>query len=190
MAKKNEFKPDKPYSGFWAKLLLTPTQRRGVLKWSLYALTLVALSVIQDVMLCRLRIFGATTELIPCAIFMICLLEGMDRGSVFSLIASVLYVFSGSAAGIYCIVFITVLAVMVTFLRQRWLQSGFGTALLCTGVSMLVYEMAVFLIGLFLGLTTFSRIGSFFMTAVLTTVVVPVLYPVFKAIGGGDIWKE
>ena len=190
MAKKNEFKPDKPYSGFWGKLILTPLQRRSVLKWSLYALTLVVLSAIQDVLLCRLDIFGATTELVPCGIFMICLLEGMDRGSVFALIASVLYLFSGSAAGIYCIVFITVLAVFATWLRQSFLQSGFGAAVICTSAAMLIYEMLVFLFGVFLGMTTFSRIGSFLVCALLTAVTTPILYPILKAIGGGDIWKE
>ena len=118
MAKKYEFKPDKPYSGFWGKLLLTRLQRRGVLKWSLYALVLVALSVLQDVLLCRVRIFGASTELVPCGIFLICILEGMERGSVFALIASLIYLFSGSAAGVYSIVFITALAVGVSWLRQ------------------------------------------------------------------------
>jgi hypothetical protein len=121
---------------------------------------------------------------------MICLLEGMDRGSVFALIASVLYLFSGSAAGIYCIVFITVLAVLAAWLRQSYLQSGFGAAMICTAAAMLVYEMMVFLFGVFLGMTTFSRIGSFFVCAVLTMVPAPVLYPILKAIGGGDIWKE
>lgn len=190
MAKKYEFKPDKPYSGFWGKLLLTRLQRRGVLKWSLYALVLVALSVLQDVLLCRVRIFGASTELVPCGIFLICILEGMERGSVFALIASLIYLFSGSAAGVYSIVFITALAVGVSWLRQSYLQSGFGAAMLCTGIAMLVYEVAVFAIGAFLGMTTLPRIGSFCVTALLTMLAAPVIYPVLKAIGGGDIWRE
>lgn len=190
MAKKYDFKPDKPYSGFWAKLMLTPVQRRTVLKWVLYALLLVALSVVQDVLLCRVRILGATTELIPCGIFLICLLEGMEDGCVFALIASTVYLFSGTAAGIYSIVFITALAVFACWFRQAWLQKGFGAALICTGLAMLVYELATFLFGIFLGLTTFGRIGSFLLTAALTVLFIPVLYPVCKAIGGGDVWKE
>ena len=60
--KKYEFKPDKPYSGFWGKLILTPLQRRSVLKWSLYALLLIVMSVLQDVVLCRLRFFGGNAS--------------------------------------------------------------------------------------------------------------------------------
>ena len=190
MAKKYEFKPDKPYSGFWEKLLLTRLQRREVLKWLLYGLFLLALSVVQDVLLSRVRLFGTTTELVPCAIFMICLLEGLERGCVFALVASLLYLFSGSAAGTYAIVLITVLAVGVMFLRQSWLQKGFPTAMLCTGAAMILYELAVFVVCLFLGMTTFGRIGSFFMTALLTMVTAPAMYPVLKAIGGREIWKE
>ena len=73
MAKRNEFKPDKPRSGVLSKLFLTQLQRRSLLKWGIYALLLLVLSVVQDVLLCRVRLFGATTELVPCTIFLICL---------------------------------------------------------------------------------------------------------------------
>ena len=59
MAKKYEFKPDKPYSGFWEKLLLTRLQRKGLLKWSLYALSLLVLSVVA----------GAVTGMLAALLF-------------------------------------------------------------------------------------------------------------------------
>ena len=58
MAKKYEFQPDKPYSNWLSKLQLTKQQQKQTLKWCLYALLLVVLSVAQDVVLCRMRIFG------------------------------------------------------------------------------------------------------------------------------------
>jgi hypothetical protein len=121
---------------------------------------------------------------------MICLLEGLDRGSVFALCGSLFYLFSGSAAGVYSIVFITALAIFATWLRQSWLQKGMGAALICTAGAMLAYEIMVCAIGAFLGLTSLARIGSFCFCAVLTMVVAPLIYPVIKAIGGPDIWKE
>ena len=114
MARKYEFKPDKPRLGWLDTLVLTQKQRRSLLKWLLYGLVLLVLSILQDVLLSRLRLWGGTTELVPCGIFLICVLEGMERGSVFSLVASLLYLFSGSAAGAYSVVFITVVAVLVT----------------------------------------------------------------------------
>ena len=192
MAKKYEFKPDKPQHGFFSKLYLTPTQRRSMLKWALYGLVLVALSVVQDVLLCQLDIFGATTELVPCAIFLICLLEGVDNGTLFGLIAGCIYVFSGSSAGNYVIVLITVIGFLATLLRQSYLQKGFGAAMLCTTGAMVVYELAVFFISVFFSLTPISRVGVAAVRAALSLLAAPALYPLLQAIGkiGGEAWKE
>lgn len=192
MAKRNEFKPDKPRAGFFSKLYLTQKQRRTVLKWFLYALVLLALSALQDVILSRVRLFGATTELVPVGIFLICVLEGLESGSVFALVASACYVFSGTAAGVYCIVLITVLSVGVTFFRQSYLQRGFAAAMLCVAAAMLAYEIAVFSIGMVLSLTAWRRVGVFALTAVYSLIAAPVLYFITEKIGkvGGQSWKE
>ena len=192
MAKKNEFRQDRPHAGLLSKLYLTKKQRRSLLKWFLYAMVLVVLSVLQDVILCRYRLFGATSELVPCGIFLICVLQGLETGSVFALIASILYLFSGSADGVYSIVFITAIAIGVTFFRQGYLQKGLGAAMLCVGVAMLVYELAVFGITLFLGMITPGKITVFLLRAALSLVALPVLYPLCLSIGkiGGESWKE
>ena len=192
MAKKYAFKPDKNGASLLSRLYLTKKQRQSVLKWGLYALVLLVLSVLQDVVLCRIRIGGATTELVPCAIFLVCVMEGLEKGSVFALCASLLYLFSGSAPGAFCVVYITFAAVGVSFLQQSYLQKSFGAALICTALAMFVYELAVFITGLFLQLTLGVRILGFLITAALTCLSIPVLYPVFHAIGkiGGDAWTE
>ena len=192
MAKKYEFKPDKPQMTLADRLYLTKKQRAELLKWSLYALLLVALSVLQDVLLSRVRFFGVTTELVPVGIFLICLLEGLESGSVFALVASCLYQFSGTPGGTYSIVFITFLCVVVTMLRQAYLQKGFGSALLLTALAMVIYELMVLFIGAFFGLTAISRITGFLLTAGLSLVAVPVVYPIALTIGkiGGEVWKE
>ena len=192
MARKYEFKPDKPRSGLLGKLFLTQKQRRTLLKWLLYALVLLALSVLQDVLLCSVRLFGATTELVPCGIFLICLAEGLESGSVFALIASCLYLFSGTAAGYYSIVFLTFYGVLITFFRQAFLKKGLAASALCTTVGMIAYELSVFFVGLFLSMTTLSRIGGFLLTALMTCLTIPALHPLIRAISeiGGEAWKE
>ena len=67
MAKKYVFRPDKHRAKFFNQMMLTRKQRKQILKWSLYTLFLVVISVVQDVLLSRVRLFGATTELIPTA---------------------------------------------------------------------------------------------------------------------------
>ena len=174
------------------RLYLTKKQRRQLLKWSLYALILLVLSVTQDVWMSRMRLFGATTELVPVGIFLICLLEGLETGSVFALIASCLYQFSGTPGGTYSIVFITGLCILVTLLRQAYLQSGFGSAMLLTVLAMFLYELLAFGFGVFLEKTTIARLGGFLVTASLSLAVAPVLYPIALAVGkiGGEVWKE
>ena len=192
MAKKYEFKPDKLNPGLLEKLYITPQQRKRLLKWSLYTVLLLILSVLQDVIFCRLDIWGATTDLVPCCIFLICILEGVDAGGLFCLIASAVYFFSGTAPGAYCIPFIVFLGTIVTVFRQSYLQKGFGAAVLCSAVAMIVYEMLVFGTGVFLEQTYWGRIGVFALTAAISMVSVPILYPLCKVIGkiGGEIWIE
>ena len=189
---KKEFKFDKPHSGFWGKLYLTPKQRKSILKWTLYGVLLLVLSLLQDVVLCRFRLLGATTELVPVGIFLICILEGAESGSVFALVASLVYLFSGTAAGVYSMMFITLLAVGVTIFRQAFLQKGIAAAILCAGAATLVLQMLQFSMGLFLGLTIPQRFVGFLLTALLSILAIPVLYPVTLSIEkiGGETWKE
>lgn len=192
MGKKYEFRPDKPRSGLLSKLYLTKLQRRSLLKWCLYGLMLLILSVLQDVIFSRVRLYGASTELVPCGIFLICILEGIHTGSVFALVAALVYLFSGTAPGAYAMVILVVLAVVACVFRQAYLQKSFSSVMLCTAVGMLMYELTVFAMGLFLGLTTPGRILGFCVTAVLSLVAAPVLYPIAVSIGklGGEAWKE
>jgi hypothetical protein len=182
MAKRYEFKPDKPRSGFLSKLFLTRLQRRSLLKWGLYALLLLVLSVVQDVLLCRIRLFGATTELVVVGIFLIALAEGPENGSLFSLVAAFLYLFSGTAAGYHSIVLITALAVAVTLFRQSYLRQGFAATMLCAAFAVPVYEMAVFAVGVFLKVTTWARWDTHLLTGVYTLAFAPLLYPIVKGI--------
>ena len=192
MAKKHEFRPDKQRSTLLGYLILTQKQQKTLLKWVFYAVLLVIVSVVQDVLLSPVRVLGATTELIPCAIFLICIIEGLNSGSVFSLIAGLLYLFSGTAPGAYSMVAITFLSVGICMFRQTYLQASFSSAFLCVAAAMLAYELINFVFGLFLGLTPLSRFHGFLITAVLTLLCVPVLYPLLKGINafGGRSWKE
>lgn len=192
MAKKYEFQPDKPYSSWLNKLQLTKLQKKQALKWALYSILLVLLSVVQDVILCRLRIFGGTTDLVPCGIFLICALEGSHSGSLFALLASIGYLFSGSAPGPQVLVLVTVLGICTAALRQNYLQPGLRSAMLCTLLAMVTYELGVFAFCLLLGQVTGGRLPAFLISAVLSPLAVPVLYVITQPIMaiGGRSWKE
>ena len=190
--KKYEFKPDNIGTGLLSKLYLTKKQRQAVLKWLLYTVVLLVLLVLQDVLLSKLDVFGGTTDLVSCAILLICLLQGPETGGMFALISSAMFLFSGSAPGPYTIVFLTAYGVLTAIFRQAFLRKGFGSMALCTVGALLLYELSVFAMGLFLEHTIFSRIGSFLMTWLLSLAAIPLLYPILASIGkiGGETWKE
>ena len=190
--KKYEFRPDPTGYDVAGKLYLTKQQRQGLLKWFLYGAVCVAGLVLQDSMLARLRIFGGGFELAPALIILICVLEGCDSGSVFALGASLVYVFSGSAQGRYCIIYLTLAAVLAAAFRQSYLRRGTGSDLICVGAAMAAYELCLLTVGVFLELTYPERWPVFLMTALVSTLSAGLLYAPLKHIGtiGGNVWKE
>lgn len=190
--KKHEFKPDKERSGALNKLYITKKQRRNIAKWLLMALALVLISILQDVIMSRISIFGTHTDLTACAILLVCIMLDPEVGSIFVLSASSLYYFSGSAPGPYVIVMMTLLGVIIAIIRQSYLRYSFVSVFLCTAAAVMLYEILIFATGLFFGYTTVSRFVDFCITGGISLATVPVLYPIFAAIGkfGGDTWRE
>lgn len=189
---KYEFRPDKTGLGLLNKLYLTKKQRLSLLKWGLYGLTLLVLSVLQDVILCRLSVFGATTDLVPCAIFLICIYQGAETGGVFALVASALYQFSGTAPGYYIIALITVLGVFAAIFRQGYLRKSAGADLMCSGVVFALYELVIFLVAVAAGNSSMQRLLTVAITFGLSCVAAPLLYALTTSIDkiGGNTWKE
>ena len=196
MAKKKlpkfEFKPDPTGSDPRKIFHLTGLQRSRILKWTLYALVVFAVLIIQDTMFSRVRLSGATTDLVAAAVLLIGILEGPEEGGLFALLGSLFYYRSGSAPGVYVVALMTFAAIGGGLFRQGYWSQGFSSALLCTGTALLAYELGLMLIGIFLNLTVWNRLGVFVCTALLSTVVLLPLYPLVRIIGqiGGEPWKE
>lgn len=192
MAKNREFRPDREGTGQLNKLWPTPKQQLRALRWLLYGLVCLVGLLLQDVLLYRVNIWGGCTDLVPSLILMVAVMQGAESGSVFALVLSALYYFSGSSAGFYVIPLLTAVAVFVSIFRQAFLRQGFFTLLLCSAMGMVLYEIILFGISLFLKLTVTGRVGAALMTALVSLLAVPVSYPVLRAIGklGGETWKE
>ena len=190
--KRTEFRPD-PTTSTWLKTRkLTRLQKLRLLKWVLYALIVILCLVIQDVIMSQLRLFGATTDLAVGAILLITVIEGTDVGSLFVLIASMLYWFSGSAPTPVCIALLTAFGIGATMFRQMFWHRSRGTLTLCACLALTAYELGLFVTGLMQGLTYFGRLSSFLLTSVYTCLVMIPLYSlVYKAgLIGGNTWKE
>jgi hypothetical protein len=190
--KKNEFRPDTVRQDVLGKVLLTKKQSLRLLRWLLFSAVCLGGLLVQDVVMSRFSIFDTTTDLVPCCILAVCILQGAESGCVFALISSMIYCFSGSAPGIYTIPLITGIAVVTAIFRQAYLRKGFFTLMLCVAAALFAYETITFSIGLFLGQTLLVRYGAFVISTILTLLPVPALYPVLLYIGkiGGETWKE
>lgn len=190
--KRNEFKPD-PTTSTWLKTQkLTRLQRLRLVKWLLYALIIVMSLVIQDVIMSQIRLFGATTDLAVGAILLITVIEGTDVGSLFVLIASMLYWFSGSAPTPVCIALLTAFGIGATMFRQMFWHRSRGTLTLCACLALTAYELGLFVTGIMQGLTYFGRLPSFLLTSAYTCLVMIPLYTLVNKTGliGGNTWKE
>lgn len=188
----NEFKPDANPSTWLKTQRLTRQQQLRLTKWSLYVLIIVMSLVIQDVVMSQLRLFGATTDLPVAAILLITMVEGTDVGSLFVLIASTLYYFSGTAPGAYCIVLLTGFGVAATMLRQMYWHRSRGSLTLCAALALTCYELGLFVVGLGYGLTYFGRLHSFLFTSLYSCLVMIPMYTLVEKTGliGGNTWKE
>lgn len=187
-----EFRPDKtpislPKLFFW-----TQVQKNRLAKWGLYILTMVLTLTVQDVIFSRMRLLGATTDLPAMVILLITVVEGVDVGSLYVLLASLLYYFSGTASSPYCVILLCVIGIFASMLRQAWLHRGKGSIVFAAGVAVMVYEMAMFVVGLAQGLTRLGRFPAFLLTGAYSWAVMIPMYDLINKIGsiGGSTWKE
>ena len=187
-----EFKPDPKSTNFLKRLYMTRLQRLTLLKWGCYVLAGITLLVVQDVIMSQIRFSGATTDLPVAFILLVGLYEGLELGSVFTLSASLFYWFSGSAPTPICIGLLCVLNVFIGLFRQMYWNRSFGSLTLCTAVSIMLYEMMLFAVGLMQGLTIMPRASVFALTGALTCITMLPMYPLVRAISkiGGESWKE
>ena len=190
--KQPDFKPDRRNVSLPRMFHVTQVQRLRLLKWGLYILTCILMLTIQDVIMSGVRIFGATTDLAVCVILLITVIEGVEIGSLFVLIASTLFYFSGSAPGPYCIALLCFIGIGATLVRQAWLRRTKLSIVFSAGLALTLYELGLYIVGMGMGLTRWDRIFSFLLTAAYSWAVMIPLYSLINKIGliGGTSWKE
>ena len=191
-ARQPEFRQDSLGTHFLKKLYMTKQQRLRLLRWGSYILSCLAALLIQDDILSRIPIWGACIDLPAAVILLITVIEGTESGSVFVLIASTLYYFTGSAPGPYVVAAMTVFGVGATLFRQLCWHRSRSTILLCACTALMLYEIATFGGAIFMELTRWDRFGRFLLSGLYGCIVMVPLYPLMHKFGsiGGHTWKE
>ena len=187
-----DFKPDVQKATWVKTARLTRLQKLRLTRWALYVLTVVFAVVLQDVIMSQLSLFGATTDLPACAILLITVIEGTEVGSLFVLIASTLYYFSGNAPTAYCILLMSFFGISATLFRQMYWHRSKGSIVLCGSIALTLYEVGLFVVGIMSGLTHWGRLPSFLLTAFYSCLILIPLDSLIFKIGliGGNTWKE
>ena len=187
-----EFKPDPKGTNYLKRLYMTRLQRLTILKWATFAMTGILLLVIQDVIMSQIRFSGATTDLPVAFILLVGIYEGLENGSVFTLVASLFYWFSGSAPTPISVALLCILVIMIGLFRQLYWHRSFGSIAMCVSIAIMLYEMLLFVIGLLSGLTILPRVSVFALTGGITCITMLPMYPLVRAISkiGGISWKE
>lgn len=191
-ARQPEFRQDSLGTGFLKKLYMTKQQRLRILRWGSYVLSCLVALLIQDDILSRLPIMGACIDLPAAVILLITVIEGTESGSIFVLLASTLYYFTGSAPGPYVVALMTVLGIGATLFRQLFWHRSRGAILLCACIALMLYEIGTFGGAIFMGLTRWDRLGKFLLSGLYGCVLMVPLYPLMHKFGsiGGHTWKE
>ena len=192
LQRNTEFKPDSLENSFLTKIYMTKLQRLHFLKWFSLIMLCIGLLAIQDVIMSRVSFWGATTDLIPCVLLLIAVMEGANIGSIFILVSSVLYQFSGFSPGPFCVGLLTVFGILATLFRQAYWHRNRNSIILCAGLSLMLYEIGVYAVGVILHLTNWYRFPVFLITGVLSWIIMIPLYPLIDRIGqiGGNTWKD
>lgn len=188
----NEFKPDASRVSPLKPLRFTRLQWLQILRWLGYVGICVLCLVVQDSIMSRVSIFGSTTDLAVAAMLLITVMEGCEVGSVFILVSSILYYFSGSAPGPYCVVLLTIFGMCATLFRQVVWHRSPSSIILCAGLAAMAYEIGLYVVGMFMGLTRWSRGPRFLIAGALTVAAMIPLYFLIYRVGqiGGFTWKE
>ena len=187
-----EFKPDPKGTNYLKRLYMTRLQRLTILKWATFAMTGILMLVIQDVIMSQVRFSGATTDLPVAFILLVGIYEGLENGSVFTLVSSLFYWFSGSAPTPICVAVLCILVILIGLFRQLYWHRSFGSIAMCVSIAIMLYEMILFVIGLMSGLTILPRASVFALTGGITCITMLPMYPLVRAISkiGGESWKE
>ena len=187
-----EFRQDSLGSTILQKLHVTQQQRMRLLRWASYILCCIMAVVLEDTIFSRLRIFGSALDLPACVLLLITVVEGIEVGGVFIIIASTLYYFTGSAPGPHVVAAMTILGIGAGLLRQLYWHRSRGSILLCSGTAVILYEIVTFGASIFSGLTHWGRLPRFLLTGILSALVMIPLYPLIHKLGsiGGHTWKE
>lgn len=153
------------------KLYITPKQWLHILRWTLYSLLFLLALLLQTVVFGNRPVLGVRPDLVAVVIVCVCLREGAERGGAFALAASVFWYLSGAEQGSVSIAVLTIVPVAGCLLCRAMLANRFLPCLVITLVTLLIEQLAMFLLKFFFD----GMAGIYFVRKLLPCVLVSLL---------------
>ena len=162
---------------------LTRRQWIAALKWTIYALMLLLVLIIQDVVLSKQPPFGRSLQPVPVYIVCVCVREGPERGGLFALIASVFWCLSGADYGNLSVALLPIGSILGAVLCRAALTVRFLPTFLCCAAVCLINDSVIFAFKLVLTAVSPDQYYRLLLPGwALSLLSVPVLYFPVKAI--------
>ena len=120
-------------------------KKRSRYKWILYIALLMVTAILQSTWLSHVRILGGTPQLMPFAVSVIAMLEGVSGGASAGLAAGILMdALSSPSEGFYTVIYV-VCGIVVSILNAFMYRKTYVVSLLFWVVAMLVTNVFYYL---------------------------------------------
>ena len=157
--------------------LLTASQWKSILKWSLYGVLFLFSMLLQSSVLPRMPIGKIFLSAVPVCVACVALEEGTEAGGLYALIASVFYALSGAGVGPLYVFTLTVSAIICGGMSDRFCTKNLISALLLSLISLTICLSLTFLFRVYVG----SVHVSYWHTVLIPEIVLSLLtVPLFR----------
>ena len=159
-----------------------PTKRKKLIMWSLYALLLFVVLLLQTVYFSQISIAGVHFDLLPILVSAVAVICGAEAGGIFALCAGLFWALSGGSDGGMTIVGLTVSAVLAGYLCDAVLNRRLLTAVLMALMTLLITSFGVLAVRAYLDGVGSWGIWKCLLQAGMTLPLSPLLYLAAKVI--------
>lgn len=153
-----------------------PEKRKKAIMWSLYALLLVGLVLLQTVFLGRISIWGIHLDLLPVLTACVAVCCGAEQGGTFALCAGLLWALSGGSDGGMTTVCLTVSAIGAGYLCDAVLHRNLLTATVMCAMCCLVTFFGIYLVRIYLDGTGLWGAAKCLLQTAVSLVTAPGIY--------------
>lgn len=116
-----------------------PEKRKKLNMWSLYAVLLFGVLLVQTVLLSKIAVAGVHFDLLPMLVSAVAVVCGAEKGGIFAIGAGLLWALSGGSDGGMTLACLTVSAVTAGYLCEAVFNRSYFTAvvmaLLCHAIT-------------------------------------------------------